>query len=146
MEWVLIVKTPWGWEGSKITPLKLYLFIFRKRGREGGRGRETLICARQAMIGYPLHASSQGPGLQPRHVIWVGIKPATFQFSGWCPTHWATRDRVRLVMASGSKSVMSQRLVYKFAQGQLGLWERGISLFFSSSSSCVPCGPLLQIP
>ena len=31
-----------------------------------------------------------------RHVLWLGIEPATFCFAGWCPTHWATPVRARL--------------------------------------------------
>ena len=36
-----------------------------------------------------LHTPSQGPGLQPRHVPWLGIEPGTFWFMEWCSTHWA---------------------------------------------------------
>ena len=51
--------------------LRFYLFIFRegKGGRK--RGRETSIC------GCLLHAPDQGPGPQPRHAPWLGIKPVT---------------------------------------------------------------------
>ena len=63
-----------------------YLFIFRER--EGGRrrGGETLI-------GCLLHASNLGPGPQPGHVPWLGIKPLTFWFIGQHPIHWATLAR-----------------------------------------------------
>ena len=36
-----------------------------------------------------------GPGLQPRHVLWLGIEPITFQFAGWHSVHWATAARAR---------------------------------------------------
>ena len=36
----------------------------------------------------------QGPGLQPRHVPWLGIQPVTLCFTGQCSTHWATPARV----------------------------------------------------
>ena len=39
------------------------------------------------------HTRRRGPGLQPRHVPWLGIKLVTFWFAGWCPTHWATPVR-----------------------------------------------------
>ena len=45
------------------------LFIFREKGREGER--ETSMC------GCLSHAPYWGPGLQPRHVPCLGIKPAT---------------------------------------------------------------------
>ena len=56
--------------------LRFYLFIFRegKRGRK--RGRETSMC------GCLLHAPYWGPGLQPRHVLWLGIEQATLWFAG----------------------------------------------------------------
>ena len=39
------------------------------------------------------HAPNQGPGPQPRHVPWLGITLATFQFAGRCSIHWATPAR-----------------------------------------------------
>ena len=67
--------------------LRFYLFIFRegKRGRK--RGRETSVC------GCLLHAPYWGPGLQPRHVRWLGIEPATLWFTSWHSIHWATPAR-----------------------------------------------------
>ena len=41
------------------------------------------------MCGCLLHAPYLGPGLQPRHVPWLGIEPATLWFAGQCSTHWA---------------------------------------------------------
>ena len=66
---------------------RFYLFIFRKRGGEGKRGRETSMC------GCLLHAPSWGPGRQPRHVPWLGIKPVTLWFAGRPSVHWATAAR-----------------------------------------------------
>ena len=34
-----------------------------------------------------------GPGPQPRHVPWLGIKPATLWFTGQCSIHWAPPAR-----------------------------------------------------
>ena len=31
-----------------------------------------------------------GPGLQPRHLPWLGIKPMTLWFAGWRAIQWAT--------------------------------------------------------
>ena len=51
-----------------------YLFIFRKRGRRK-RGREISVCC------CLLCAPYRGPGLQPRHVPWLGIELATLWFA-----------------------------------------------------------------
>ena len=70
---------------------KDYLLIFRERGRERKKGRET-------MCGCLSCSSNWGPGLQPRHVPWLGIEPATLWFtgrwtSGYSSTHWAIPAR-----------------------------------------------------
>ena len=64
---------------------KKYLFIFRERERE--RARETSMC------GCLSCTPNLGPGLQPRHVPLLGIKPVTLWFAGQCSTHWATPAR-----------------------------------------------------
>ena len=46
------------------------ILIFREGGREKGKCQWEISCA--------LLAPSWGPGLQPRHVPWLGIEPATF--------------------------------------------------------------------
>ena len=61
--------------------LRLYLFL------EGKGGKETLMCGRLS------HTPNWGPGLQPRHVPWLGIELATLWFTGWCSIHWATPAR-----------------------------------------------------
>ena len=48
------------------------------------RGRETTMC------GCPSHTPNWGPGLQPRHVPWLGMQPATVWFTGQPSIHWAT--------------------------------------------------------
>ena len=66
----------------------IYLFTFRKRGREGGKqGRETLMC------GCLSHAPNQGPDPQPRHVPWLGIEPVTIRFAGRQSVPWAAPAR-----------------------------------------------------
>ena len=65
------------------------LFIFREReARE--KEKETSMC------GCLLHTPYQGPGLQPRHVPWLGIEPATLWFAGWNSIHWARPARVHI--------------------------------------------------
>ena len=80
----------YGHKETKSLKWKMFLFFIffkefihpfpeRGKGREKGRkrGRETSMC------GCLSCASYWGPGPQPRHVPWVGMKPATFWFSGW---------------------------------------------------------------
>ena len=53
--------------------LRLYLFIFRQKGREGEREGEKHLCVVAS------HTPPYwGPGLQPRHVPWLGIEPQPF--------------------------------------------------------------------
>ena len=42
------------------------------------------------MCGCLSRAPYWGPGLQPRHVPWLGIDLATLWFAGRCSIHWAT--------------------------------------------------------
>ena len=60
------------------------LFIFREMGREGERKgkKHQCVCL--------LHTPNQRPGLQPRHVPWLGIELETFWFTGQCSIYWAT--------------------------------------------------------
>ena len=51
------------------------LFLEGKGGRK--RGRETSMC------GCLLHTHYWGPGLQSRHVPWLGMEPMTLCFPGW---------------------------------------------------------------
>ena len=64
------------------------LFIYFWRGEVRKRGTETSMC------GCFSRTPCQGPGLQPRHVLWLGIKLATLWFAGQCSIHWATPAKV----------------------------------------------------
>ena len=64
----------------------MYVFLDTGEGRE--KGRETSMC------GCLLSAPYWGPGPQPRHAPWLGIKPVTLWFTGWCSMHRATPVRV----------------------------------------------------
>ena len=68
---------------------KFYLFIFRERERDRERQgeRETSMCS------CPSCAPYWRPGLQPRHVPWLGIELATLYFTVQCSIHWATPAR-----------------------------------------------------
>ena len=63
----------------------VYLFLERGEGRE--KGRETSMC------GCLSCAPTWGPGPQPRHVPWLGIKPATLCFAVQCSIYWVTPAR-----------------------------------------------------
>ena len=82
-EWV-------GWGGEDNPSMRYFFkdFIYFLEGKGGKkRGREAPIC------GCLLHVPHWGPGLQPRHVPWLGIEPAILWFADWHSTHWATHAR-----------------------------------------------------
>ena len=64
----------------------IYLFVERGEGTEKDRGRNISLWLHS-------HAPYWGPGLQPRHVPWLGIQPDTLWFGGWRSIHWATPAR-----------------------------------------------------
>ena len=66
----------------------VYLFLESREGRK--KKRERNISVQDKLIGCLSHAPNRGPGLQPRHVPWLGIKLATFWLAGWHSVHWAT--------------------------------------------------------
>ena len=51
---------------------KDFIYLFLERGKEG---REKHQCASETLIGCLSQAPNPGPGLQPRHVPWLEIKP-----------------------------------------------------------------------
>ena len=75
---------------------RFYLFIFREGERKGEREGEKHWHVRDTSVDCLSHTHNQGPGLQPRHVPWLGIEPVTFQFTGWHSIHWATLARATL--------------------------------------------------
>ena len=52
----------------------IYLFLEQGKGKEKERERNISVCL-------PLTWTPLGPGLQPRHVPWLGIEPATLWFT-----------------------------------------------------------------
>ena len=75
--------------------LYFYFFTERKRGRK--RGRETPVCGCLSCTPH------RGPGLQPRHVPWLGIEPGAPWFTGRYSIHWATPARAELCLYYLSK-------------------------------------------
>ena len=59
-----------------------------ERRRERNKTQTPICCLS--------HTPSWGPGPQPRHVPWLGIKPVTFRFRNQCSMHWATPARANL--------------------------------------------------
>ena len=65
---------------------KLYLFIFRQRGRKEERDEAKHWCARETSIGCFSQAPSRGLSPQPRHVHWLGVELVTFLLCGTIPS------------------------------------------------------------
>ena len=63
---------------------KDFIYFLERRGE---RKRETSMCGCLSCTSY------WGPGLQPRHMPWLGIEPATLWFAGLHSIHWATTAR-----------------------------------------------------
>ena len=61
--------------------------LFLEKGDVREKRREIALC------GCLSHAPTWGPGLQPRHVSWVGLELVTPWFAGWHSIHWATPAR-----------------------------------------------------
>ena len=59
------------------------------------------------MCGCLLHAPSQGPGPQPRHVPQVGIEPATLWFEGQYSIYWATPAKAHQIDFKGQSLSVS---------------------------------------
>ena len=77
-------------------PLKKKILLFiRERGREGEREGEKHRWVREAWIGFLSYTPNSGLSLPSRHVPWLGMELAAFQFAGWCSSKaikdWAVR-------------------------------------------------------
>ena len=73
--------------------LKILFIYFWREGKWGRkRGREISMCGCLSCVPY------WGPGLQPRHVPWLEIKPVTLCFTSLHSIHWATPARVQNII------------------------------------------------
>ena len=86
--------------------LRFYLFIFRRRGWEGESKGEKHLWATTHMC------SVRGPNLQPRHVLSLGIEPATLWLAWQCPTNWATLARAGIMALGFRNSYLTARLCH----------------------------------
>ena len=71
---------------SLSTFFKYFIYFIFTEGK-GGRKRETSMCGCLSSAPY------WGPGLQPRHVPWLGLKLVTLWFTGRHSIHRATPAR-----------------------------------------------------
>ena len=78
------------------------------------RGAETSLCGCLSCVPY------WGPGLQPRHMSWLGIEPMTLWFTGQCSIHWATPTRAECTILYSTLFTYGCCVVT--IQGQAGSW------------------------
>ena len=72
------------WPGAGITCsqgippeiFKDFIYLFLERGERRDKEREINIDVWDTSISYLMHTPNRGPGPQPRHVPWLGIKMA----------------------------------------------------------------------
>ena len=70
-----------------------YLLTCTEMRREREKGGEKHQCERDPWISRLSHAATQNTSPQPSHVSQLGIKPATFWFTGLRSVHRATLAR-----------------------------------------------------
>ena len=70
----------------------IYSFLDRGAGREKERERKIGVWENHWSVASCMHLN-WGPGPQPKHVPWPGIKLVTFCFVGWLPSNYATQIR-----------------------------------------------------
>ena len=73
----------------------IYWFLENRKGKE--RRRETSMCGCLSSIPY------WGPGPQPRHMPWLGIKPVTLWFTVRYSVHWAIAIRANILKILGNR-------------------------------------------
>ena len=98
--------------------LRFYLFLGKGEGREKERERSIHVREKHQRVSSHTHPN-QGPNPQPRHVPWLGIKPATVHFVGPCLTNWATPVR-----ANFSKNVLKANAFKFILWGQHYLYTK----------------------
>ena len=73
---------------------KDFMYLERGKGREKERERNIDVREKHKPVASGT-LPNLGPNLQPRHVPWSRIEPATLCFAEWCPTNWATPVRAK---------------------------------------------------
>ena len=77
--------------------IQILFFFSRKREKRGGEGEREGEKLQSVVAPHISHALNWGPGQQPRHVPWLGIKPVTLWFTGLHSIHWATPARAPIL-------------------------------------------------
>ena len=102
---------------SKIFKDFIYLFLERGEGRKKERERNINACMRDTSTSCHSHAPNWGPGLKPRHVLWLRIEPETFQFTGqglvWPLSHTSQGHSSKLLMVEGDQVELDWSHIYE---------------------------------
>ena len=70
------------------------------------------------MCGCLSHTPYWGPGLQPRHVPWLEIEPATLWFTGQHSIHWATPAKAECYHLNGTCELPPHFLFIERTEGR----------------------------
>ena len=89
------------------------------------------------MCGYLSHAPTWGSGGQPRHVPWLGIKPATFWFTGRHSIHWATPARAPFLNSLRRAIILGMKWYWSF-------WFVPVGIFLLLACSAPSMGYMRQ--
>ena len=87
---LLTIKSPLSYENHDFILFLNFIYLFLGKGRRE-RGRDINVWL-------PLVCPQWGPGLQPRHVPWLGTELVTLWFAGPCPTHWGIPARAETMI------------------------------------------------
>ena len=111
--------------------LKDFIYLFLERGEGKEKGRDASMCGCRGCL---LSAPYWGPGLQLRHVPWLGIKLVTFWFTGWHSIHWATPARAEC-------HFLNPRLIHrKIGPGRVPQLERMSARYLKVAGSILGQG------
>ena len=70
---------------------------------------QYLLCAAKCCAWFCFflsHTHYWGPGLQPRHVPWLGIEPVTLWLAGQHALHWATPASVEILYFEDTSRIL----------------------------------------
>ena len=88
--------------------------------------------------------SGSPTGLQPKHVLWLGIEPATLWFADWHSIHWATPARALNFFFLFFFLIFLFNLVYYFYFVFLIFSKKFFLFLFWSHHVYWPCSHLCQ--
>ena len=79
-----------------------------------------------ASCGCLLHTPNWGPGPQPKHMLWLGIKLMTVWFTGRHSIHWATSARRWLIFYDHFSATINTFLQYDCLRLHISLYGYNI--------------------